>query len=376
MKKIVVSSTSPRHALIDPVLLRESDQRRLVFQPELVDNPRDKTHCVRGTFYFQRKRKAGGWENHVELPLTKLRAEEWIRLELHSSELTKLFIALQQAYEIYSKGGIPIGDREFVVADQGLAAILTANAEELDSLLGRDPATTAEVLGRFLRWASEAPDLSTLANLLQSLEPDGLNQLNAAAGLATLKEAQSIWRENWSNPDEAFWQAKLSEHSWTLSQIFLRPVVVIAESAYVGGKTIQNTRGNLVDFLGQNEVTGNAALVEIKTPVTPLLGSLYRSDIFNCSRELSGAVLQVANYKHQLSRSIREVADELPNLQASEPLSVVVIGNASQQLKGKVERKSFELFRHHLREIEIVTFDELFAKIGRLVEVLEGGEVA
>ena len=358
--------------MVEPVVLRESEERRLIFQPELVKNPHDPGDSVRGTFYFQRKRKSQEWENHLDLPLSKLKADEWIKLELHSAEVTQLFTALRQAYDLYSKGGIPRGEQEFVVAAGGLAAVLEANSSELEALLGRDAETTAEVLGRFLRWASEAPDLSRLANLLRSLEPDGLAQLNAAAGLATFKAAQVLWEENRRNSDERFWQAKLSEHSWVLSQIFFRPVVVIGENAYLGGKTIQNSRGNLVDFLGQNTVTGNAALIEIKTPATGLLGSLYRGDVFNCSADLSGAVQQVANYKLQLTRSIRDVAEESPQLEATEPLAVVVIGNAREELKEPLKRKSFEVFRHHLREIQIITFDELFARVDQLVAVLEG----
>lgn len=372
MKKVVVSSTSSGHALVEPIVLRESEERRLIFQPELVKNRRNAANSVRGTFYFQRKRKSQEWENHVALPLTKLRAGEWIKLELHSSEVTQLFAALREAYDVYSRGGIPRGEQQFVLADGGLAAILAANSSELEALLDRDAKTTAEVLSRFLRWASAAPDLSHLASLLRSLEPEGLAQLNAAAGLATFKEAKMLWEEHCHNSDEQFWQAKLAEHSWVLSQIFLRPVVVIGESAYLGGKTIQNRRGNIVDFLGQNAVTGNAALVEIKTPTTALLGSLYRGDVFNCSADLSGAVQQVANYKLQLTRSIRDVAYESPDLEAIEPLAVVVIGNAREQLEGPLERKSFEVFRHHLREVQIITFDELFARISHLVAVLEG----
>jgi hypothetical protein len=41
---------------------------------------------------------------------------------------------------------------------------------------------------------------------------------------------------------------------------------------------------------------------------------------------------------------------------------VVIIGNASEELNTDKKRKSFELFRTNLKNVEIVTFDELFKK--------------
>ena len=361
--------------MVSPLVLRETDQRRLLFQPELIDNPRKPEDCLRGTFFYQRKWKNGAWENHLQLPLNRLRAQEWIKLELHSSEVTELFSSLAELYQLYRQRGVPFGEVDFVAANRDLSALLAATSEELDTLLGRDADVTHEILARFLHWASRAEDLRGLAELLRALEPEGLTHLSAAAGLASLKQATATWKENQDNSDEGFWQQQLSRHSWVLSQVFSRPIVVIQPRAYMGGKTILDTGGNLLDFLGRNTVTGNAALVEIKTPTTELLGELYRGDIFNVSRELSGSVQQIANYKHQLVQNCRSLQDdEIPDLDAFEPLAVVIIGNAQRELRGQRRKKSFELFRHHLREVEIVTFDEMFTKVEQLVALLEGAD--
>jgi hypothetical protein len=44
----------------DPMVLRESDTRRLVFQAMIVDQP---AAPVRGVFVWQRKREADQWED-------------------------------------------------------------------------------------------------------------------------------------------------------------------------------------------------------------------------------------------------------------------------------------------------------------------------
>lgn len=83
--------------------------------------------------------------------------------------------------------------------------------------------------------------------------------------------------------------------------------------AYVGGKSVLNTGGNIVDFLVKNYLTNNAALVEIKTPGTRLLGRLYRSGVYNPSDELSGSLMQVLNYRSSLQRDFYPLERGLPS---------------------------------------------------------------
>ena len=52
---------------------------------------------------------------------------------------------------------------------------------------------------------------------------------------------------------------------------------------------------------------------------------------------------------------------------------MVIIGNTAQ-LQTRARRRSFEAYRTELRTVRIVTFDELFAKLRGLIELL-GGEL-
>ena len=181
--------------------------------------------------------------------------------------------------------------------------------------------------------------------------------------------ALATWQANRTNSDEAFWQHTLSQHSYLLSQVFAAPLVVIGENAYIGGMALDRKGGRFVDYLGAMESSSQAVLIEIKTPTSGLLGRRYRGGIFRPSSELSGAVVQLRNYRSQLTRNVEGITKDSPNnLDAADPRCALIVGDAESQLDEPARRRSFELFRAGLRDVEVVTYDELFRK----AEVLAG----
>jgi hypothetical protein len=114
-------------------------------------------------------------------------------------------------------------------------------------------------------------------------------------------------------------------------------------------------------------------LIEIKTPKTKLLGSQYRGDIYNISSELSGSVIQTANYKKSLLENYTDLTkDEERIFNVFNPKSIIIIGNIKSELTDKKKNKSFELFRSGLNDVQIITYDELFGKVQFLIDLLEG----
>ena len=87
---VQVSRTSARTADTSPIILRTTKTSRLIFQPILLDNPHDPEAAIDGEFIFERKSPNGTWAKHNELPLSKLKATEWIRLELKACGVRKL----------------------------------------------------------------------------------------------------------------------------------------------------------------------------------------------------------------------------------------------------------------------------------------------
>jgi hypothetical protein len=87
----------------------ETSTTRLVFKPMLVDNPHDVAAPVKGVFVHQRKSKDEQWEDHNSLPLSKLRAGEWVKVDIGAGEIAKLVshIAAIKFEEAHQIGEIP-----------------------------------------------------------------------------------------------------------------------------------------------------------------------------------------------------------------------------------------------------------------------------
>ena len=372
MKEIIVLSTSRTSAITDDVILRETEATRLIFRPLLVDNAQNQGASVKGTFIFQRKGIKQQWEDCDSLNLSKLKSGDWIKLALDSAETLKLYKHLGDLYKIYEQEGIPFGKSHFVRADEGLVSLLATNELELTQLLNREHGNASILLSRLLFWLSKIENPTQIVENLEQLEINGLQQLSSLVGITTLRSSYEIWERNKENSDEEYWQTILAKYSFVLSQVFSHPVVIVKGKAYVGGKGIGNSGGNLVDFLAQNDVSKNAVLIEIKTPKTKLLGSPYRG-VYSISPELSGAIIQVANYKRSLEQELSS-AESRGNLdiESFEPHCVLVAGNYKLELNIPLKKKSFELFRSRLQGIEIITYDELFGKVCLLIDLLEG----
>jgi hypothetical protein len=137
------------------------------------------------------------------------------------------------------------------------------------------------------------------------------------------------------------------------------------------GKSIDNQTGNVVDFLFLNQSSKNVTLVEIKTPLTKLLGKQYRTNAYSISEELSGAVVQVLNYRDELLKNYYALANQgdLPKFMVFNPKCLVIAGNLSHENPSKNQYKSFDLFRTNLGNVEVLAFDELFAKVKDLVDI-------
>jgi hypothetical protein len=182
-------------------------------------------------------------------------------------------------------------------------------------------------------------------------------------------EVLRTWDANREHNDEEFWQLTFNEHSYVLSQVFAVPVVFLQEKAYVGGMRVDRNDAKFVDYLFSAESSREAILIEIKTPVTRLLGSRYRKGTYAPSAELAGATVQILSYRAELVRNLRVLTDVSDTeLQAFRPKCVLIAGNAEAQLKDEDMRRSFELFRAS-SEVEIVTYDELFRKVEILAQL-------
>ena len=373
MKKIETQSTSLKTAECSPITLRLSEQVRLVFVPTLVDNEKVPDACVRGHFVYQRKVKKDEWASSTSVSLTSLKSGEGFKLELHSQELLALMRGLGAVYRLYRQQGIPRGRNIFVRLEASLAKFLTLGEEDLTLFLESHKDEAAATLLKLIRWIATSPQGGDAASMLATMAPEQLPNLTALLGLAAVKDALNYWKEHQTNSSEDFWHRALTERAYVLSQVFAYPVVVIASKAYVGGKRISNKGGNVIDFLATVESTDAVVLIEIKTPRTRLLGPEYRDGVFPLSVELSGAVAQALRYRQSMMRDFHSItAGRGTPLTMGDPRCLVLAGHAQSELTTIATRESFELQRERLQGVTVVTYDELFGRLSRLVTLLEG----
>jgi hypothetical protein len=171
------------------------------------------------------------------------------------------------------------------------------------------------------------------------------------------------WDTNKSNADEGFWQITFRENVYAISQVFAVPLVFIQEAAYVGGMNVDRQNAKFVDYLFSQESSRETVLVEIKTPATKLLGAEYRGT-YRPSPELSGAVMQILDYRLALARNLSALVESTNHkLRSFAPKCVVIAGNGALELDTDLKRGAFELFRSNSKDVEIVTYDELFRKL-------------
>jgi hypothetical protein len=175
--------------------------------------------------------------------------------------------------------------------------------------------------------------------------------------------------------DEAQWQRFFVNHPFVLFLAFGLPAAVIGEQVSIGGTGFQRHGERIADFLCSLGLSDNIALVEIKTPRTPLLGSLYRQSgkVRPPSPALAGAVAQVQDQREVLTRQFTAQNDsDAPIFERPYAVRCLVIAGTTPESDG--DRRAFELFRNGLSDVLVVTFDELLAKLKALSNFLASGD--
>jgi hypothetical protein len=217
-------------------------------------------------------------------------------------------------------------------------------------------------------------DLQTIAEMMGSIETSTITatefilKTKDKLDIKYLDDVISAFEgllKNYPKKEEE-WQKFFAEYTWTLNHLFPFQVILFKDKAYVGGKTLKNDEGRIVDFLFKNGFQDNFALLEIKTSGTKLLKSkAYRApDVFALDDELSGAINQCLDQKNTF------LGEYGKNEQAFDPKALLVIGNKANLSAKQV--KCFELYRANQKNVEIVTFDELLSKLHVLRDVITG----
>ncbi|MDT3738180.1 MAG: DUF4263 domain-containing protein [Candidatus Kapabacteria bacterium] len=240
----------------------------------------------------------------------------------------------------------------------------TINLDEFEDYFGITDSSLANILPKIANIENKDLVIDSLRNLSQV-------QINDIANLVStsrLKNILIIWDQHKNNYDEEFWQILFQENAWILSQIFSTTYIKVGEKYYCGGKEDDNRGSVIGDFLYINN-NNNLAFIEIKTPKENIIiGNIYRGEIdranliYSINKELTGAVNQVLNQKKEYLKYHQERNNKYLNYYKC----IVLIGKTPST---QYELKSFDLYRNSLKDVEIVTFNELFDKVQSILDL-------
>ena len=371
-----VVSTSSSTANASPVVLHQTDMLRFKFLPNLVKNEKEPHKSVCGKLLYEKKRKnedsfpTDNNDASSKVSRGSVKTGDWMEFQLDTSETYELYHGLSQLYALYDNiGDIPYGTATYTRIDNAFRQFLSIiqNDPSAARMIGNEE--NFDLVKTLLMLITQTESLESLKNSLMELQNENLQHLTTTLNIEKLQRVATLMDDNLDNDSEEFWQTNVfKENQWVLAQIFACPCTIFSDKAYVGGKSIDNTGGNLCDFIYQNRLSQNVALIEIKTPCTEIIGSSYRGT-YSFSHELSGAVNQVLNYRDNLTKSYYALCHQSASqFEVLSPKCVVIIGKIASMDSTQIA--AFENFRNSLNNVQILTFDELHQRIINLIAIL------
>lgn len=168
---------------------------------------------------------------------------------------------------------------------------------------------------------------------------------------------------------EETYQKFFTDNPLVLTVITGLPYSVFQEKAYIGGKDVSNKHGEITDFLLKHAIVPNTAIVEIKTPSTPLLNPKeYRAGVFPASKDLTGAIVQILTQRSIFAQSA-SIIQGRENINIYNPQGVLILGQLTE-LDTEEKIRSFELFRTSQKDVKIVTYDECLVLLKMVIDTL------
>lgn len=177
---------------------------------------------------------------------------------------------------------------------------------------------------------------------------------------------------------EILWQHFFSKNDWIFGYgLDYKFLGILQKEAHISNTDLSGKDGVIGDFLlGCNKFT---VLVELKRPDTDLFKNKNRSNSWSLSNELVDAFSQILEQKASWQIQAESNANsnynddgEIIKQKTVDPKTILIIGNSNQYFgetkELQIKAKSFELFRRDSRNVEIVTFDELFERAKFIVE--------
>ena len=165
------------------------------------------------------------------------------------------------------------------------------------------------------------------------------------------------------DPTEPVWQEFFETNPFVLSIAFPYPVMLVRGQAHVGGTRIDGGGESIADFLFRQRLTGGIALFEIKTGRMPLLQrEPFRGGLYAAHKELCAAVSQVLHQRSELIENFH-ARSRNPGMEETHVGHVHCLVIAGRDPGDADKRRSLDLFRNAIKDVAVVTLDELLEKL-------------
>lgn len=366
--EIYIEQKGANIAKANGIILESNGVYRYIFLPQIVNNESNLEKSLRGEIIVQKKSKNEGWDKHNMLPLNKLRKDEYFKINLPSDRLDLLLNYCNDLRDLYKKEGVNLfnSKKTLLINDE----METSEVEAVFNLLKG----SNDFVDLVKKIANEYISIEEISELINSKAYD-INKLTDEIERELQEELYNSLKcklinteyleSNLSDKSESFWQKTFQENPQILFSTIPLLGQIIQEQPYFGGKAITNKQGKVGDFLNQYGAN-NCGIIEIKTPTTSLIEvNPYRGGVYPPSKELCGAIVQTKNYKNELMKNYNALrassAENGIEFESYDSKCYLIVGNNSKF--DTMQARSFNLFRRELKDVEIITFNELIDKL-------------
>jgi len=266
-----------------------------------------------------------------------------------------------------------ISERRIALADDTLPNIDDETKKKIKTLLLRKDGQQIieEVLASGIITSTDIVNIGYRKKQLETFD----KLLNQADYFATYISENKLT----DTRSESVWQYFFNTNDWIFGYgLDYRFLNILQKEAHVASSDVAGKGAVINDFLlGCSKFT---VLVELKKPDTPLFGKdKNRSNSWTLSDDLISGLSQILEQKAswQISAETNQSGnfDDQGNpikQKTFDPKSILVVGSTKQfegdTKENQIKAKTFELFRRDSRNIEILTYDELFERAKFIVE--------
>ena len=372
-----INSTSNKTAVAEALVLRENLDNRIVFIPKIVDKDNEWAECISGSFIVQRKSRNGSWKDVEGINLSQLKQGEWTKFDISSKEIINALKYCEELQKMCSreKNLSSITNKQVLILDDNieksdiLNIVERLNNDEDKIGLVKDIIEESDNWNEIFSLLCEDTNKDKLLKVINELSNDDKENIVTEINIDRINP--SVINSSLDNSDESYWQDLFRSNPCFISFAIPSMLHLICDQPYLGGKAIDNKGGTFADFIYSNNIN-NVAIIEIKTPTTKLLSTEYRNNVYSPSKELGSAIVQVKKQMELFMKSYEDVKSKSASsgidYTATIPKSYLIIGK-TEGLNSE-EIASFNLFRNELRDVEVLTFDELYQKLKFIYDLL------